>query len=294
MNSNLPDDADGAKQNAVTAPELSGGSAFTPAAKGSTSEDEQELLAVIARLQEKNPARWGKLEDVKNIIHGESDANKSLKERTSPEFASFLSPSLLHGNDLKVLQKCLRLAPAELVSVLGVNSTGLYNKAKNGEKELTASLSILVRICGVYTECIPLHRPPELAELSAKIRTIDPTFKAPHLGPLLGCEQSQYFRLQKEGLDKASQTVRNLIYMIDRIITADPSNWFSIKHLVEVEAESRLVQPPESVWKKGGWKRHLAKTRADSTQKKRPLPKDSGVTSRSPTAKPLLRKKLAE
>lgn len=290
MNSNLPDDAGGAKQNAETSPELSGGTSVLPSAGSEVPDDEKQLLTLISTLQAKNPARWAKLEDVKNIIHGESDANKSLKERTSAEFASFLSASLLHGNDLKVLQKCLHLAPAELVSVLGVNSTGLYNKAKNGEKELTASLSILVRICGVYTEFIPLHRPPELAELSAKIRAIDPTFKAPHLGPLLGCEQSQYFRLQKEGLEKASQTVRNLIYMIDRIVSADPNNWFSIKHLVEVEAESRLVDPPNSVWKKGGWKRHLTKIRSEAAPKKRAPQKDSGVTSKSPTAKPLLRK----
>lgn len=222
-----------------------------------------------------------------------------ISKRLTPATRHMGQPIALRGSDIEqfALQHSLHTSDTGLA--LGINTSGLYSK-KNSETRLPSTISIMLRLYTVFPEHMPRIVPPDVDTVIEKITAIDPSFKKSHLGPLLGLETNSSFRFINDGIGKASQTVKNLLYIIDRIITEAPSEWFAIKAVIEIEAESRLVSPPESVWARGGWTRTLKglpprrgpnkKNSETSTEGTSPL-EQAPPTS---TAKQLIRRKKAQ
>jgi hypothetical protein len=190
--------------------------------------------------------------------------NKSLVLKHLTAANDYLAdPVPLRGSDIDRFTKQHGLHLSETGFILGINTAGLYTK-KNSEKRLPSSLSILLRIFSSFPAYMPKLAPPTAEELVEKIISIDSTFKKSHLGPLMGLETNSTFRLFNEGPDKASLTVRHLMFIIDAIVTDYPHEWPVIREIIETEAASRQVIPPSTVWARGGWTKHIRAERSAS------------------------------
>lgn len=217
-------------------------------------------------------------------------AKSPLENRLSRELTMFGEPNLLNGAHIQRMIDLKELHLTEVGMALGVNTAALYTK-KGKADPCASSISILLRLYAAFPEALPKLPLPDVEEFMAKIMAIDPEFKKSHLGPLLGLETNSSFRLHK-GFDKASQTAKILVHVINKLIDEDPSNWWVIRDAVQIEAEASSIDPPRSVWTKGGWSRGRVKLEGVVTKKvpRRSTPKpESKAPAPSKTAKPLKR-----
>lgn len=180
----------------------------------------------------------------------------------------------LRGSDISRFTKLNGLHLSEAGFALGINTAGLYAKTSS-EKQLSSTLSILLRMFSAFPQYMPHLVPPPPEELVQKIQAIDPSFKKRYIGPLLGLNVNSSFRIMREGPEKASVTARHLMWVIDQVVSNTPEEWPTIRAIIEIEAQSREI-PEGEVWMKGGWKKHLLRAKAE------------GKTAKS-TAKPLKR-----
>jgi len=204
----------------------------------------------------------------------------ALAKKLPLESAAMAEPLPLDGFEIEKFAQLNNLHLTEISTALGVNTVALYSKKKNAS-QLSSTVSILLRLYSAFPEYIPRTTPPEPEELIARITSIDRDFKRGHFGPLLGLETNSSFRLVK-GVDKAGQTVRQLLVLIDQLLSASSENWKIIKEAVEVEAAATKIIPASQVWSNGGWSK--AKARAKSSE---PVTRPR---LKSDTAKPLLRR----
>lgn len=225
--------------------------------------------------------------------------------RSKPRLANLLPPDSKHmgepitltGSDIGDFAKSNGSSEMHLTEIslaLGINTAALYTKKKSAQR-LSSSVSLLLRMYSAFPDYVPRLLIPAAEELTQKIIKIDPSFKKSHTGPLLGLETNSSFRLIKDS-DKASQTVKNMIYLIDKLITDDPQNWFVVKEIVELEARARQIDPPDSVWPRGGWTRSTGRPSKNDTPlitAKPPRHRTTTDDAAEPipsTAKPLKRK----
>lgn len=195
----------------------------------------------------------------------------TLIDKMPPEMAEIgmADPNLLTGANISQFAAAAQnLHLIELSMALGVNTAALYTK--KGATTLNSTLSLLLRLYAAFPEHLPRFKTPSYESLMGQIVEIDPNFKPPNLGPLLGLEINSSFRFKSTGLEGASPTVRSLAYLIQLLISEDPDNWWAIKNAVEIEAKARQLIPAEKVWHQGGWKKFMPSepTPATSASKK--------------------------
>jgi hypothetical protein len=184
-----------------------------------------------------------------------SQKRPTLASQILPVHAEMAQPIPIDGKNIKRFGDTHTLHLTELCMALGINTAALYTK-KNCDDRLSSSVCVLMRLYSAFPELIPRMVSPPAISVIEKITAIDPSFKRGHLGPLLGLETNSSFRLANNS-SKSSQTVKNLLYVIDKLISKDERNWFVIKDAVEIEAKARNIDPPEKVWGSGGWSRSM-------------------------------------
>lgn len=155
------------------------------------------------------------------------------------------------GKQIQNLSRERGMTTTEISHMIGLNNAAIY-QMQGRNTQLNASPSILLRC---YAALPGFAQPPTLPsndELVAAIQQIDPSFQKKHVAPLLGLRVNGNHRL-KNNFDAASQTVKNLVYVVWTAIEQDPNNWWAIKACVEIEAESRGVQPGSQIWEHPTW-----------------------------------------
>ncbi|MGE6322956.1 hypothetical protein ACQKEF_22255 [Pseudomonas oryzihabitans] len=178
-----------------------------------------------------------------------------LEMKLAPESSKMGQPVALSGRDIDIFSELHDLQLAELCNAFGVNSSALYTQ-RSSNKTLNPSVAMLLRLFSAFPECIPRIDTPDPEVLLAKIKSIDPKFRKSHFGPLLGMAKNSSFRLSKSeqpGNQKANQPVRILMWLIDKLIDADPKNWFVIKDTVLIEAKAQGVQDHQRIFTDGRW-----------------------------------------
>ncbi|MDU4254452.1 hypothetical protein [Pseudomonas sp.] len=220
---------------------------------------------------------------------------QGIKAKLAPDLGIMGEPVLLTGTEINTFAVANKLHLIETSMALGVNTAALYTK-KSAE-QMNSTLSLLLRIYSAFPEHLPRFKSPDVHILIAKIKTIDPTFKLTHLGPMLGLERNSSTRIKKEGLQASSPMVQQLAQLISLAIWADPQNWFVIKEAVELEAKARDITPTARVWREGGWsgkRKRASELKADSTPKAKAAGEsDADKQPAKPisTIKPLVRRK---
>lgn len=174
-------------------------------------------------------------------------------------------PIPLTGKDIRQFGDYFGLALTEIGMAMGLNTTALYGK-KREAKPLSAHLSVLLRLWCIFHQHIPRVQPPSIEELIARIQEIEPDFMPYSIGPTLGLETNSGYRLIEGGLEDANQSTRILAWLIYTVLGEDKANWEIIKEVLYTQARANHIEQPETIWKKGGWSRHIKK--ADSTSGK--------------------------
>lgn len=215
---------------------------------------------------------------------------QTIKEKLAPDLAILGEATPLTGTEISTFTRSHNLHLIEASMALGVNTAALYTK--KGAESINSTLSLLLRIYSAFPEHLPRIKAPEVHELIARIKAIDPTFKLTHLGPLLGLERNSSTRIKKAGIQASNPMVQSLAQVISLAMADDPSNWFIIKEFVELEAKARGITPASKVWREGGWggKTKLSDNE-DVQSSKRPGESTKVEPKTSTTAKPLVRRK---
>ncbi|MBC7198361.1 MAG: hypothetical protein H5U32_03830 [Pseudomonas balearica] len=218
---------------------------------------------------------------------------QAIREKLAPDLAIMGEATPLTGTEISTFTRSHNLHLIEASMALGVNTAALYTK--KGAKSINSTLSLLLRIYSAFPEHLPRIKAPEVHELIARIKAIDPTFKLTHLGPLLGLERNSSTRIKKAGIHASNPMVQSLAQVISLAMADDPNNWFIIKEFVELEAKARGITPASKVWREGGWGGKSKPSDSDdsSSSKKLGNPGKGGKAEpkTSTTAKPLVRRK---
>lgn len=181
--------------------------------------------------------------------------------------AHIAKPVPITGSDISKITETFGLHLTEASLMLGQNTSSLYEKKKKDAQQ-PANISILLRLYTAMPEYMPILQPPAIDDLIKKIQSIDPSFDRSWIGILLGLEKNSSFRLRRESINRGSQTTKVLSYLIYKMITDNPNNWFLIKEAVETESAARKITPAESIWTEGGWNRNLEEENPEKTKNK--------------------------
>lgn len=185
---------------------------------------------------------------------------------TYNHLAHLLQPTPVIGSDVSKFTETFGLHLTEIGLMLGLNTSSLYGTKKKDTVQ-PANISILLRIYTALPELIPKTEHPPIENLISKIQKIDPEFQESMIGMLLGLERNSSFRLRREGVEQGSQTTKVLSTLINLIITENRKNWFLIKEIIETEAKSRQIIPPEKAWTDGGWNKNVTKRKKNDPAK---------------------------
>lgn len=204
---------------------------------------------------------------------------KTLESKVQYNHLAHLAkPVPITGSDISKITETFSLHLTEASLMLGLNTSSLYEKKKKDAQQ-PANISILLRLYMAMPEYMPTLQPPAIEDLIQKIQDIDPDFDRSWIGILLGLEKNSSFRLRRESINRGSQTTKVLSHLIYKMITDNPTNWFLIKEVIEVESAARKIIPAESIWTEGGWNRNLDE--AEISEKANTKEKDNIVLNSS-------------
>lgn len=197
---------------------------------------------------------------------------KSTHKRILPTITTYnhlthlIEPTPVIGSDVSKFTETYGLHLTEIGLMLGLNTSSLYGTKKKDTVQ-PANISILLRIYTALPEFISKTEHPSIQNLISKIQSIDPEFQQSMIGMLLGLERNSSFRLRREGIEQGSQTTKVLSTLINLAISENPKNWFLIKEIIEIEAKSRQIVPPEKAWTDGGWNKTINKRKKNAPAK---------------------------
>ena len=177
---------------------------------------------------------------------------KTLKSSVTEENGDLSQPVMLRGSNLDQFASTQQLGLIERATAFGMNTAAMYG-LKNADLPLKAPLAILLRLYAAYPEHLPKMWTPSFTEFILLVQKAEPGFKEYSAGPLLGIDKNSIYRIRNEGFDVCKESTKILVTLIYIVLKENLSNWSVIKDTVQVEAESRGLDP-ELIWKKGKWK----------------------------------------
>jgi hypothetical protein len=191
-------------------------------------------------------------------------AKRTLKDKVTAGHEALATPALLRGKNLSQFSSIENLGLVERSTAFGINTAAMYRMVAEDEP-LQPMTSILLRVYSAFPESVPRIVTPSFSDFIALIRKADPEFKEYSAGPLLGMDKNSIYRIRETGFDGCKDATKILINAIYKLLSKDVRNWKIIKEIVDVEAESRDLDPA-TIWKKGKWFTNGKKEEDSGTQ----------------------------